>query len=71
MSQFNEMVLILWLPMIVYIAIWIYFVRRGGGSRQRNFMDESSLYLKEYLEETRRTNTHLSRIASALEKKEG
>ena len=52
-----------WFPMLLLIVLWIYFIYGGrhGISQGR--------YLKECLEETRRQNIILERIARALEER--
>lgn len=52
-----------WLPMLLLIAVWVYFMRKGGfgGAQQK--------YMREHIEETRRQNQALERIAASLEKR--
>jgi ATP-dependent Zn protease len=55
--------LLSWFPMLLLIAVWIYFMSRGSyGKKQQKV-------ILEYLEEMRRTNQNLDRIATALEKR--
>lgn len=56
-------VLVNWFPMILLIAALFYFL--GGG---RHGMSQGR-YMKECLEETRRQNKILERIARALEER--
>jgi len=67
----NEMVslLISWLPFLLLIGVWLYFHRRAGMQacgRSRIALIE--LY-EQQVEETRRMNATLERIAAAIEKR--
>jgi cell division protease FtsH len=56
--------LINWAPMVLLIGVWIFFLRRmgyGGGKFRTGFQ-------KEYLDELRKQNAALERIAAVLEK---
>jgi ATP-dependent Zn protease len=55
-----------WFPMLLLIAVWIYFMRRMGGGG--NYMNAVRDYMNEHIAETKRINANLERIAAALEK---
>ena len=55
--------LLSWFPMLLLIAVWIYFMSRGS------YCKKQQKVMLEYLEEMRRTNQNLDRIATALEKR--
>jgi len=57
-----------WLPYLIFIALLIYFMKRGVGGRQAQYMDASRQYQIEHLAETRKMQESLARIATALEK---
>lgn len=60
-----------WLPFLVLIGVWFYFSRHFG-MRARGASGATMLELYEQqVEETRRMNAHLERIAVSLEKREG
>ncbi len=61
-------VLVNWFPMLLLIGVWIYFMRRMGIYGGRYGMTHGE-YLKEHLEETRRLNQNLERIAHAIEER--
>jgi ATP-dependent Zn protease len=66
----NEMVslLISWLPFLLLIGVWLYFSRRMGmQARGRSGTTMIELY-EQQVEETRRMNATLERIAVAMEK---
>ncbi len=53
-------VLISWFPMVILIGVWFYFMKKNGSSNM-------SEYLKDHIEETRKMNANLERIAVAVE----
>ena len=60
-------IFISWGPMLLLIAVWIYFMRRSGSMKQGQYLDEVRTYLTEHIAETKRLNSNLERIAAALE----
>jgi len=67
----NEMVslLISWLPFLLLIGVWLYFSRRMGmQARGRSGITMIELY-EQQVEETRRMNATLERIAAAMERR--
>ncbi len=60
-----------WAPILVFLAIMIFFVR-SGGMRARAPSGRSMIELYElYLEEMKRNTATLERIAQALERRGG
>jgi ATP-dependent Zn protease len=60
-----------WLPFLVLIGLWFWFSRRAGmQARGPSGASMIDLY-EQQLEETRRMNLNLERIAVSLEKREG
>jgi hypothetical protein len=60
-----------WLPFLVLIGVWLYLSRNFGmGARGSSGATMIELY-EQQVEETRRMNAHLERIAVSLEKREG
>ena len=53
-------IFISWFPMLILIVLWIYYARKSGTMKLGD-------YLSNHLEETRKTNDKLERIASSLE----
>ena len=51
-----------WLPILLVIFLWILFMRRLGGGRQRQQMEGSIRYME-------RSEQLLERIARALEER--
>ncbi|ATA55801.1 hypothetical protein CKY39_23125 [Variovorax boronicumulans] len=66
MRTFVELV-ISWGPMLLLIGVWIFFMRRSGGLKQGQYIEEVRHYLSDHIVETRRMNANLERIAAALE----
>jgi hypothetical protein len=63
-----------WVPMLIFIGLLLYFLRKMGkggsfGARQIEYMTFMREYCASHLEETRKTNAALQRIAAALESK--
>jgi ATP-dependent Zn protease len=59
-----------WLPFVVLIAIWFWLSRRNG-MQARGSSGASLIELYEQqVEETRRMNVNLERIAASLERRE-
>ena len=61
-------VLISWGPMILLIAVWIYFIRRSGAMNQRAYMDAANEHMKQHLSELKQMNEKLGQIATLLER---
>ncbi len=59
-----------WIPFLVFIGLLIYFMKKGPFKRQADYMEFMRKYQTDNLEETRKLNANLERIASALEKGE-
>ena len=57
-----------WIPFILVFVVILYFRRRDSIHENRNEI-KSGGYLKEQLEEIRRLNQNLERIAHALEER--
>lgn len=52
-----------WFPMLLLIAVWIFYMRRSGpGSKHIQLLEE-------YRDEMKITNQHLDRIVATLEKR--
>jgi ATP-dependent Zn protease len=63
MSEAFVRIIITWLPFIVLIAIWIFFMRRAGaGGGWKHAMDEQAVIQRDIAR-------HLDRIATALEQR--
>ena len=59
-----------WLPFVSLLGVWFWVSRNGGlHSRSRSGTTMIELY-EQQVEETRRMNAHLERIAKALENRE-
>ncbi|HEX7864380.1 MAG TPA: hypothetical protein VF555_05500 [Variovorax sp.] len=56
-----------WAPMLLFISVWLYLVRRTGGMKQSQYVDEMRNYMTAHIAETKRLNANLERIASTLE----
>ena len=65
MSDEIVKVLISWLPFIVLIAVWVFFMRKVGGGKA--YRDKVSAQVDAQLEADRDIARHLDRIATALE----
>ena len=61
-------ILFAWFPTLILIVVAIFFIQARGLSWGRHGMPQAK-YLKENLEETRRLNENLERIAHALEER--
>jgi ATP-dependent Zn protease len=70
MSQYYVRLFLDWVPFLIFIGLLIYFMKKGIGGRQAKFMDSMAEYYSNHLEETRKINASLDRIASALEKRD-
>ncbi|MCZ6482404.1 MAG: hypothetical protein V3S74_05845 [Alphaproteobacteria bacterium] len=57
-----------WFPTLLLIVVSIFFMQGRGLSWGRHGMPQAK-YLKDHLEETRRLNKNLERIAHALEER--
>jgi ATP-dependent Zn protease len=57
-----ETLLTSWFPILLLIAVWIYFMRQRGGKWQSGSNEETNRHLE-------RIGQSLDRIANALEKK--
>jgi hypothetical protein len=56
-----------WLPFLLFVGFLVY-ARKGVFARQRKHFDSMKDFYSSDLEESRKTNAHLDRIACALEK---
>ncbi len=56
-----------WGPIVLLIAIWVYFMRRSGALNQRGYMDAAREQMEQQLDELKRLNQKLDRIATLLE----
>jgi len=56
------------LPILILIGVWIWFMRRMQGPN--SLAAKQRQYLVDALEEQRRTNQALERIAAALEQRD-
>jgi len=68
----NELVSLLnsWLPFLVLVAVWFWFSRRiGMQARGRSGVTMIELYERQ-VEETRRMNATLERIAASMERRQ-
>ena len=59
-----------WLPFLIFIGLMIYFMKKGIGGKQAQFMDVAKQYYADHLTETRKISAALERIATALEKRD-
>jgi ATP-dependent Zn protease len=57
-----------WIPFLVFVGVLIYFMRKGVGGKQAEYMQLVKQYHDEHLEETRKIQASLERIAVALER---
>ena len=69
MNSYYVRVLVDWIPFLVFLGVLIYFMRKGVGGKQAAYMDFMKDYYSNHLEETRKINNNLARIADALERK--
>jgi ATP-dependent Zn protease len=60
-------IVISWGPMLLLIAVWIFFMRRSGSLKQGQYLEEVRNYLTDHIAETRRMNANLERIAAVLD----
>jgi len=68
MNELQSLV-ISWLPFLILIGVWFWFSRRAGmQARGRSGITMIELY-EQQVEETRRMNATLERIAAAMEKR--
>jgi hypothetical protein len=58
-----------WVPFIVFVGIFVFFMRKGVGGKQAQFMETTLKNQGEQLEETRKMRAALERIAAALERR--
>jgi ATP-dependent Zn protease len=62
--------LVSWLPFLVLIGLWFWFSRRAGmHARGKSGVTMIELY-EQQVEETRRMNATLERIAASMEKRQ-
>lgn len=54
-------------PLLLLIAVWVYFMRKSGALSQRRHMDAAEKHMEQQLSELKRVNEKLDRIASLLE----
>jgi hypothetical protein len=62
-----------WVPFLIFLGLLFYFLyamRKSGGfgTRQAEYISFMKGYCSDHLEETRKINAALQRIADALEK---
>lgn len=57
-------VLVSWLPMLLLIAVWIFFMTRLKPAQNRAMKDQ-----QDHMDQLRKQNTLLERIAKALEER--
>ena len=68
MNELQSLV-ISWLPFLILIGVWFWFSRRVGmQARGRTGITMIELY-EQQVEETRRMNATLERIAASMEKR--
>ena len=67
MTQTIFELLFTWGPLLLLIAVWVYFMRRSGALSQRCYMDAAGEHMQQQLSELKRVNEKLDRIASLLE----
>lgn len=60
-----------WLPFIVLIGVWFWLSRRTGMQARGSSGTTMIQLYEQQVEESRRMNVNLERIAAALEKREG
>ena len=58
-----------WIPFLVFIGLFVYFMKTGVFKKQVEHMAFARQYYSDHLEETRKLNANLARIADALEKR--
>ena len=58
-----------WVPFLIFIGLLIYFMKKGIGGRQSQYMDASLKYQTEHVAETRKIQASLEKIAAALEQR--
>ncbi len=69
MSSYYWRLLADWIPFLIFIALLIYFMKKGIGGKQAQYMEFMKQYHTDYLAETRKIGASLDRIAAALEKR--
>ena len=58
-----------WVPMLLLIGVWIFFMKKGGcGSGYNDYLDKHLEATKENNSYLKAQNEQLTRIANALEK---
>jgi ATP-dependent Zn protease len=67
MSDAVVKLLITWLPFIILIAVWVFFMRKVGGGKA--YRDKVSAQVDAQLDADRDIARHLDRIATALEQR--
>ena len=55
-----------WGPMLLLIAVWIFFMKKGGAMSYKQNMAEMKQLAEAQLAEMKRTNEVLARIESSL-----
>ena len=58
--------LIGWGPMLLLVAVWIFFVRRSGSMNYRSYVETVTRLAEEQLGEMRQSNERLARIEALL-----
>jgi hypothetical protein len=70
MNKWMELTIV-WPPFLLITGVWLYFSRRNGMLGRGSSSGSSMIELYEQqVEETRRMNANLERIAASLEKRE-
>ena len=67
MNSYYTRLFVDWIPFLIFLGILIYFMKKGVGGKQAAYMDFMKDYCSSHLEETRKINKNLERIADALE----
>jgi hypothetical protein len=58
--------LVSWGPMLLLIAVWIFFMKKGGAMSYKQHVADMKQLAEAQLAEMKRTNEALSRIESSL-----
>jgi len=58
--------LVSWGPMLLLIAVWIFFMKKGGAMSYKQHVAEMKELAEAQLVEMKRTNEALARIESSL-----
>jgi ATP-dependent Zn protease len=69
MDRWAVDLLVGWVPFLALIGAWVWLSRRGNQPRSKSGNNLIELY-EQQVEQSRRMNANLERIAAALEKRE-